>query len=69
MVAFLPFNLHCAKRFATRLLERGAPIYEAQLLLGHTRVTTTEIYAHLQPKRLHHTIDLLEATEKIVKIA
>jgi integrase len=31
--------------FATRLLEQGASIYDVRLLMGHTTVTTTEIYA------------------------
>ena len=38
-------------------------INEVRLLMGHTTVTTTEIYAHLQPQKLHGTIGLI-AEEK-----
>jgi integrase len=45
--------------FATRLLEHGASIYDVKMLMGHTTVKTTEIYAHLQPQKLHGTIGLI----------
>ena len=34
-------------------------INEVRLLMGHTTVTTTEIYVHLQPQKLHGTIGLI----------
>jgi integrase/recombinase XerC len=45
--------------FATRLLERGANIREAQELLGHESVATTEIYAHVAPDRLRGAVERL----------
>jgi site-specific recombinase XerD len=55
--------------FATRLLDRGASIYKVRLLLGHTTVTTTEIYAHLQPQKLHGTIGLIDDSRNAVGFA
>jgi site-specific recombinase XerD len=41
--------------FATHLIQRGADVREVQLLLGHARVDSTEIYLNLSTMHLRET--------------
>jgi len=45
---------------ASRLVQRGAPLYTVSKWLGHHNMNTTKRYAHLRPEELYELTNLLE---------
>jgi len=43
--------------FASWLVQDGVSLYEVQKLLGHSNITVTQVYSHLQPEKLHATVN------------
>ena len=46
--------------FASNLVQKGADIYVVQKLLGHSSISTTQIYSHLNQNNLERAIKLLD---------
>lgn len=54
-------TLHCARHtFAVMALNNGLPIESVSRILGHSNITTTQIYARVTMKKLNDDFMLLE---------
>ena len=54
-------TMHCARHsFAVLALSKGMPIESVSRILGHTNITTTQIYAKITMQKLESDMDALE---------
>ena len=61
--AIANFRIHDLRHTcAAWLVQAGTPLDRVRDLLGHTSITTTEIYAHLSPDNVREAVDLLAST-------
>jgi site-specific recombinase XerD len=52
--------------FASNLVQKGVPLYTIKELLGHSSISTTEIYSHLNMEALREAIKKLNTGCKIL---
>jgi integrase len=59
----LPENIHlhsCRHSFASLCVRSGVDLYAVKALLGHSIITTAEIYSHLSPSHLQSAVDKIQ---------
>jgi integrase len=49
--------------FASWLIQDGVSLYEVQKLLGHSNISVTQVYSHLQPTQLYEAVNRVKLLE------
>ena len=58
------FVIHATRHTcASRMVNAGVDIFVVQQVLGHASIATTQVYAHLAPKKLADAVAVLESDE------
>ncbi len=59
------FHFHSLRHTgATWLVQGGVSIYAVQKLLGHSSISTTQVYSHLEVENLFQYVDQLEMPDQ-----
>jgi integrase/recombinase XerD len=65
--AKIPENIHfhsLRHSYASMLARNGVSLYTISSLLGHTSITTTQIYSHLDNKTLFRAVETINQSKK-----
>ena len=54
--------------FASNVLDAGGAIDEAQELLGHASVSSTQVYTHPDPARLRAAVDAVPSPRELAGV-
>ena len=54
--------------FASNVLDAGGAIDEAQELLGHASLSSTQVYAHPDPARLRAAVDAVPSPRELAGV-
>jgi len=58
-------NAKLRHAFASNVLDAGGSVDEAQELLGHASVSSTEVYTHPDPARLRAAVDAVPSPREL----
>jgi integrase len=54
--------------FASWLVQSGVSLYEVQKFLGHTNISTTMVYSHLQVEERHESVNRIRIDEGVSEV-
>ena len=69
-LAFPDFTHMSRHSFATLALTKGIPIESVSRMLGHTKITTTQIYAKITNEKIGRDMDMFSTKlDKLTRLA